>query len=157
VQQAIHGPSWVVLCLFPLLEQTWVKISMQPQSGTATEDPKSSLGPHPVLLHHSITSAWVHIIMLQQCATGNSWSILGGAVPLIEQPWVKISMQPQSRKATRDPKSSLGPILFRSVTLYRIIDLVVILDTERQDSHTHAQYYLYRSTIQSIPISQSSQ
>jgi hypothetical protein len=36
----------------PLLGQPWVKISTQPQGGTPAGDPKSSFGPHPVLLHH---------------------------------------------------------------------------------------------------------
>ncbi len=79
--QCETGNLWSILGhAVPLLGQPWVKMSrwLQLQRRTAARDPKSSFGTHPLLLHHSITSAWVQQRMLQ-CTTGNSWSILGHA------------------------------------------------------------------------------
>ena len=48
-----------------------------------------------------------------QCATGNLWSVLGHAVSLSEQPWVKMNTEPQSKTAEGAPKFSFGshPVL----------------------------------------------
>jgi hypothetical protein len=76
---------------------------------TATEDPKSSSGPihAAVPLHHLCMGPQNHVTMCNR----HSWSILGGAVPLLEQPWVKICMQCSLRagqlRETQNP--ALGP------------------------------------------------
>jgi hypothetical protein len=93
----IHGLKSILMLTISLMESQFLLIliiylhchptgpsglgqALGENEPTATEredskrGPKSSFGPHPVLLHHSVTSAWVQQRMLQ-CATGNSWSI----------------------------------------------------------------------------------
>jgi hypothetical protein len=103
--QGETGNSWSILGhTVPLLGQPLVKNQhTQPQSGTATGDPKASICPHQVPLHHSISSEWVQQRMLQG-ETGNSWSILGHAVPLLGQRRMK--NQHTATERTGDLKAS---------------------------------------------------
>jgi hypothetical protein len=60
VQLAIHGPSWVMLCL------SWGSLH-RATAQDSYKRPKIQLWAKSVLLHHSSTSAWVQQML--QCAT----------------------------------------------------------------------------------------
>jgi hypothetical protein len=70
--------SWPVLGhAVPCLNQPWVKNDEHTVlNRTIVGACKTSFGPDPVLLHHSISSVWVQQRMSQCASTGNSWPVL---------------------------------------------------------------------------------